>query len=174
MKKESLTSAEKTLCGMAKAVLVLGSIGSVAVFFSSCIAWEVSSYSGEIRGMDGINWMGVSALIYCIMATLIAWSVLTILAEISINVRNKSTNETPWQKEFALMIALKDNNKAKEILYRAIFNSVEYKKVLSGGNDQYRKQCVDELNNSYSIYLAQIGEKQFAHNTENELFNVFK
>ena len=55
METKKLTAAESTLAAMSKTVLVLGIIGSIVVFFSSCIAWEYSRYSGGIVGADGIN-----------------------------------------------------------------------------------------------------------------------
>ena len=84
METKKLTAAESTLAAMSKTVLVLGIIGSVFAFFSSCIAWEYSKYSGGIVGVDGINWLGFPVLIYCIMGTLIGWAVLSILVEISV------------------------------------------------------------------------------------------
>ena len=77
METKKLTAAESTLAAMSKTVLVLGIIGSVFAFFSSCIAWEYSKYSGGIVGVDGINWLGFPVLIYCIMGTLIGWAVLS-------------------------------------------------------------------------------------------------
>ncbi len=63
METKKLTAAESTLAAMSKTVLVLGIIGSVFAFFSSCIAWEYSKYSGGIVGVDGINWLGFPVLI---------------------------------------------------------------------------------------------------------------
>ena len=91
MKTKKLTSAEKTLSVMAKLVLVLGIIGSIIVFFASCAIWQYSKYSGGIVGMDGVNWLGLPYFIFCIMFTLISWSVLSILVEISVNIRTKGS-----------------------------------------------------------------------------------
>lgn len=174
MEKVTLTTAEKTLATMAKAVLVLGIIGSIAVFFSSFISWEISPYTGETRGMDGINWAGLPALIYCIMATLIAWSVLSILVEISINIRSNNSQTNQWEKEFALMIAIDNTDKAKEILYRAIFCSNEFKLVLTGGNEKFHQECIDKLNSKYSIYLKAIGKEHFIYSENDEYLMAFK
>lgn len=90
METKKLTSAEKTLAVMAKTVLVLGIIGSIIVFFATCALWQYSKYSGDIVGMDGINWLGLPYFILSVMFTLISWSVLSILVEISVNIRAKS------------------------------------------------------------------------------------
>lgn len=174
MEKVTLTTAEKTLVTMAKAVLVLGIIGSIAVFFSSFISWEISPYTGETRGMDGINWAGLPALIYCIMTTLIAWSVLSILLEISINVRSGSSQMSHWEKDFALMVAIGQVDKAKEILYRIIFDSHEFKLVLTGGNEKFHQECIEKLNGKFKKYLNAIGEDTFTYSDNNEYLMVFK
>ena len=174
--KEKLTAAESTLATMAKVMLVLGIIASIVVFFSTCIAWEYSSYSGEIRGMNGLNWMGISTFIYCIMATLIAWSVLSVIVEISVNVRSKGNGSisSNWKKDFVVAKTAGLNDKAKEILYRTILESDEFKKVLSGGNEVFHQQCIDELNKAFEPYLKEIGETQFKYTEANEILNVFK
>ena len=114
METKKLTAAESTLAAMSKTVLVLGIIGSVFAFFSSCIAWEYSKYSGGIVGVDGINWLGFPVLIYCIMGTLIGWAVLSILVEISVNIRTQKT-QSSWKKDFAVMVAAGQKEKAKEV-----------------------------------------------------------
>lgn len=86
--KEKLTVAESTLSTMAKVVLVLGIIASIIIFFTTCLAWKVGVW-GKIEGVDGLNWMGISTLLYCVMGTLIAWSLLSVIVEISVNVRSK-------------------------------------------------------------------------------------
>lgn len=91
MKTKKLTPAEKTLAAMAKTILVLGAIGSIIVFFASCTIWQYSKNSGGIIGMDGINWLGMPYFIFCVMFTLISWSVLSILVEISVNIRAKNS-----------------------------------------------------------------------------------
>lgn len=92
METKKLTPAEKTLATMAKAVLVLGVIGSIIVFFATCAIWQYSKYSGGIVGMDGINWLGLPYFIFSVMFTLISWSVLSVLVEISVNIRTKNTH----------------------------------------------------------------------------------
>lgn len=104
METKKLTAAESTLAAMSKTVLVLGIIGSVIAFFSSCIAWEYSKYSGGIVGIDGFNWLGLPIFIYCIMGTLIGWSVLAILVEIAVNTRT-TTSQSNRKKDFAVMVA---------------------------------------------------------------------
>ena len=143
-------------------MLVLGTTGSIIIFFSSCIAWEYSRYSGGIVGVDGINWLGFPSLIYCIMGTLIGWSLLAILVEIAINtqVNNSQAN---WKK-----------GKAKEILYRGIMESEEFKQVLTGGNENYHKECIDALNKKYGEYLNAIGEDAFINIDENKIYKAFK
>lgn len=174
METEKLTTAESTLATMSKIVLVLGIIGSVAVFFASCIQWNISSYSFKIEGVDGINWMGIPALIYCLMATLIAWSVLSILVEISVNIRTKSTQTNSWEKDFAIMIATNNTDKAKEVLYRAIFESDEFKLVLTGGNETFHQGCIDKLNAKFLKYLKKIGEDRFIYTESSDYLMVFK
>ena len=174
METKKLTVAENTLATMATVVLILGIIGSVAVFFSSCISWEISPYSGKTQGMDGINWLGISAFIYCIMATIIAWSVLSILVEISVNVRSKNVQTTNWEKDFAVMVATKNTIKAKEILYRAIFESEEFKLVLTGGNETFHQGCIEKLNATFGKYLKAIGEDRFTYSESNDYLMVFK
>lgn len=174
--KEKLAAAESTLSTMARVVLVLGIIASIFVFFSTCIAWKYSSYSGEIRGMNGLNWMGISTLLYCVMGTLIAWSLLSVIVEISVNVRSKGDGNISnnWKKDFVVAKAADLNDKAKEILYRAILESDLFKKVLSGGNETYHQQCIDELNKAFEPYLKEIGENQFKYTEANEILNAFK
>lgn len=174
METKKLTAAESTLETMATTVLVLGIIASIAVFFSSCISWKISTYSGETRGMDGFDWMGLPMLIYCIMATLIAWSVLSILVEISVNIRTKSTQTNHWKKDFAVMVATNNIDKAKEILYRAIFESSEFKLVLSGGNEKFQAECIDRLNTVFGKYLKEIGEDKYTYSESNEYLMIFK
>lgn len=169
-----LSAAESTLSTMAKVVLVLGIISSIIVFFSACIAWDYSTFSHEIRGVDGINWAGIPSFIYCLMATLVCWSLLSVIVEISVNVRSKSNVSEDWKKEFAIAIATGQSIKAKEILYRTIFESEEFKKFLTGGNDTYHQQCIDDLNNKYAIYLKEIGEVQWKYTKPNEMMNAFK
>lgn len=173
METKKLTAAESTLAAMSKTVLVLGTTGSIIIFFSSCIAWEYSRYSGDIVGVDGINWLGFPSLIYCIMGTLIGWSLLAILVEIAINtqVNNSQAN---WKKDFAVMIAVGEKGKAKEILYRGIMESEEFKQVLTGGNENYHKECIDALNKKYGEYLNAIGEDAFINIDENKIYKAFK
>lgn len=173
METKKLTAAESTLAAMSKTVLVLGIIGSIVVFFSSCIAWEYSRYSGGIVGVDGINWLGFPALIYCIMGTLIGWSALAILVEIAINTRTNNS-QSNWKKDFAVMVAAGEKGKAKEILYRGIMESEEFKQVLTGGNENYHKECIDALNKKYSNHLKAIGEDTFVNTDENNIYKVFK
>jgi len=173
--KEKLTAAESTLATMAKVVLVLGVIASIIVFFTSCIGWKMYS-DGEIYGVKGINWTGLSILIYCLMTTLIAWSLLSVIVEISVNVRSKGdvNISNNWKKDFVVAKAADLNDKAKEILYRAVLESDLFKKVLSGGNETYHQQCIDELNKAFEPYLKEIGETQFKYTEANEILNVFK
>lgn len=169
------TTSERILISMANVIFILGAIATIAIFLTSCIAWEISDYSGDIRGIDGINWFGIPLLIYCIMGTLISWSVLAILAEISIYIRDRSDgNQSIWEKDFALMISTKQIDKAKEILYRTILESDEFKLVLSGGNETYHQECIDRLHHKYGKYLKYIGEDRFMYDKENELVKVFK
>lgn len=93
METKKLTPAEKTLATMAKTVLVLGIIGSVFVFFGTSVIWQYSKYSGGIVGMDGINWVGLPYFIFSVMSTLISWSVLSILVEISVNIRANNSHK---------------------------------------------------------------------------------
>ena len=173
METKKLTAAESTLAAMSKTVLVLGIIGSVFAFFSSCIAWEYSKYSGGIVGVDGINWLGFPVLIYCIMGTLIGWAVLSILVEISVNIRTQKT-QSSWKKDFAVMVAAGQKEKAKEVLYRGTMESKEFKQVLTGGNENYHKECIDALNKKYSDHLKAIGEDTFVNTDENEIYQAFK
>lgn len=173
--KKEMTSAEKTLSSMATVVLVLGIVGAIATFFSSCISWEISQYSGSIKGIDGINWLGLPSLIYIVMATLIGWSVLSVIVEISVNIRLGSvTKEDNWRKEFAVLIATDQKQRAKELLYRIILQSPEFSKVLTGGRDEYHAACVKEVNSTYSIYLKAIGDDSFKISESDEIFNVFR
>lgn len=172
--KEKLTAAESTLSTMATVVLVLGIIASIFVFAFSCLSWEFT-YSGGLDEVNGINWMGFPTLIYCIMATLISWSVLSVIVEISVNVRSgKEQTSSDWKKDFAISYVSGKNDTAKEILYRAILESDEFKKVMSGGNETYHQQCVDELNRIFRVYLEKIGEGEFKYTQANEILNVFK
>lgn len=171
--KEKLTVAESTLSTMAKVVLALGIIASIIIFFTTCLAWKVGVW-GKIEGVDGLNWMGLPTLLYCAMATLIAWSVLSVIVEISVNVRSKGNISTNWKKDFVVAKAADQNDKAKEILYRAILESNEFKKVLAGGNDTFHQQCINELNKAFECYLKEIGEKQFKYTEANEILNIFK
>lgn len=173
METKTLTVAENTLATMSKIVLVLGIVCSVAVFLSSCIQWEYS-YDREIDGIDGINWLGLPMLIYCIMATLIAWSVLSVLVEISVNIRTKSTQANHWEKDFAVMVSINNIDKAKEILYRTIFESNEFKLVLSGGNEIFHQGCIDNLNVTFGKYLKAIGEDRFTYSESNDYLMIFK
>ncbi len=160
---------------MAIVVLVLGIIGSIATFFSSCIMWDISTYSGSINGIDGINWLGLPSLIYIIMATLIGWSVLSVVVEISVNVRKGSMGEKDnWKKDFAVLIATDQKKQARELLYRVILESHQFKKVLEGGRDEYHQACVKEVNNIYSVYLKAIGEESFKISESDEIFDVFR
>ena len=173
METKKLTAAESTLAAMSKTVLVLGIIGSIFIFFSSCIAWKYSTYSEGIVGVDGINWFGFPALIYCVMATLIGWSVLAILVEIAISNRTNNS-QSNWKKDFAVMVAVGEKGKAKEILYRGIMESEEFKQVLIGGNENYHKECIDALNKKYNDYLKAIGEDVFINVDENQIYKAFK
>ena len=156
METKKLTAAESTLAAMSKTVLVLGIIGSVFAFFSSCIAWEYSKYSGGIVGVDGINWLG-----------------FPVLVEISVNIRTQKT-QSSWKKDFAVMVAAGQKEKAKEVLYRGIMESKEFKQVLTGGNENYHKECIDALNKKYSDHLKAIGEDTFVNTDENEIYQAFK
>lgn len=173
--KEKLTVAESTLSTMAKVVLVLGIIASIIIFFTTCLAWKVGVW-GKIEGVDGLNWMGISTLLYCVMGTLIAWSLLSVIVEISVNVRSKGDGNISnnWKKDFVVAKAADLKDKAKEILYRAILESDLFKKVLSGGNETYHQQCIDELNKAFEPYLKEIGENQFKYTEANEILNAFK
>lgn len=173
--KNDFTVAEKTLSLMSSVVLVLGIIGSIAVFLTSCISWEVSSYSGDINGVNGINWFGFPSLIYVLMATLIGWSLLSVIVEIAVNVRTKAASSSQtWQKEFALLVVLEKKKEARELLYKVIVESEEFKAVLSGGREEYHEGCIKNLNDTYAVYLKAIGEQSFNIDYSNELVNVFK
>ena len=173
METKKLTAAESTLAAMSKTVLVLGSVGSIAVFFSSCLAWEISEYSGGILGVNGLNWLGFPPLIYCIMGTIIGWAVLSILVEISVNIRTQKT-QSSWKKDFAVMVAAGQKEKAREVLYRGIMESEEFKRVLTGGNENYHKECIDALNKKYSDHLKAIGEDTFVNTDDSEIYKAFK
>lgn len=173
--KKEMTSAEKTLSSMATVVLVLGIIGSIATIFSSCISWDISEYSGSINGMDGINWLGLPTLIYIVMATLIGWSVLSVVAEMSVNIRlGRVGKDDNWRKEFAMLIATDQKLRAKELLYRVILQSSEFSKVLEGGRDEYHAACVKEVNGTYSVYLKAIDEDGFKISETDKIFDVFR
>ena len=173
--KIEFTTAEKSLSTMATVVLVLGLVGSIVVFFGNCFIWERSSYSGEIKGIEGFNWLGLSSLIYIVMATLLSWSLLSIIAEIAVNIRKmKEGNGLDWQKEFALLVLLHKKEEAKKILYKEILDSTEFKSVLSGGREEYHNDCIKTLNNKFSVYLKAIGEHEVNIEAESELLNVFK
>ena len=173
--KEKLTTAENTLSVMAKVVLVLGIIGSIFIFVFSCLSWNLT-YGGELDEVDGINWLGFPTLIYCIMATLIAWSLLSVIVEISVNARSKGNNNVSvnWQKEFAVAKTLDLNDKAKEILYRVILESDEFKKVLAGGNEIFHQSNIDALNEKFAPYLKEIGEDKFKYTKAIDILNVFR
>lgn len=171
---KDLTLAEKSLYLISTIVLILGIIGALIVFFTSCISWEIS-YSGKITGFEGVNWINLPSFAYVIMATLISWSLLSIIAEIAINVRLNGINSSQsWQKEFALLVLLDKKAEAKEILYKAILDSKEFKAVLSGGREEYHVGCIETLNKTYSIYLNALGESTFDFDNKNELFKIFK
>lgn len=173
--KIEFTTAEKSLSTMATVVLVLGLIGAIVVFFENCLIWERSSYSGKIEGIDGFNWFGLSSLVYIVMATLLSWSLLSIITEISVNIRGmKEGNYSDWQKEFALLVLLNKKEDAKKILYKEILDSTELKSVLSGGREEYHNACVKKLNDKFSVYLKAIGEQEVNIDTESELLNVFR
>lgn len=172
MEKKEMSSAEKTLSTMATVVLVLGVIGSIATFFSSCVTWE-TKYDG--LSMDGINWLGFPILIYIVMATLIGWSLLSVIAEISVNIRQqKGGKNDDWKKDFAVLIATEQITMAKTLLYSIILESPQFKKVLEGGREEYHSACLKELHNMYGLYLKALGEDQFKFDKTNELFNAFK
>lgn len=173
METKKLTAAESTLAAMAKTVLVLGIIGSVLVFFTSCIAWKCSIYSDGITGVKGINWLGFPSLLYCLMGTLVGWSVLSILVEIAVNTRTVNT-QSNWKKDFAVMVATGQKEKAKEVLYRGIMESEEFKRVLTGGNENYHRECIERLNKKFSEHLKAIGENTFINVDENDIYKAFQ
>lgn len=107
------------------------------------------------------------------MGTLIGWSVLAILVEIAINTRTNNS-QSNWKKDFAVMVATGEKGKAKEILYRGIMESEEFKRVLTGGNENYHKECIDALNKKYSDHLKAIDEDSFINTDENEIYQAFK
>lgn len=167
--KKEMTPAEKALSIIAKVVLVFGAIGSIATFFISCIVWD------RYDGMDGINWFGLPSLIYIAMATLIGWSILSVITEMSINIRlGRAHDENNWRKEFAVLIATDQKQRAKELLYRVILQSPEFKKVITGGREEYHAACVKDVNSIYSVYLQAIGENCFKINESDNIFDVFR
>ena len=72
------------------------------------------------------------------------------------------------------MVAAGEKKKAKEILYRGIMESEEFKQVLTGGNENYHKECIDALNKKYSDYLKAINEDVFINADENKIYKAFK
>lgn len=72
------------------------------------------------------------------------------------------------------MVAAGQKEKAKEVLYRGIMESKEFKQVLIGGNENYHKECIDALNKKYSDHLKAIGEDTFVNTDENEIYQAFK
>ena len=64
--------------------------------------------------------------------------------------------------------------KGKAILYRGIMESEEFKRVLTGGNENYHKECIDALNKKYSDHLKAIDEDSFINTDENEIYQAFK
>ena len=52
--------------------------------------------------------------------------------------------------------------------------SKEFKQVLTGGNENYHKECIDALNKKYSDHLKAIGEDTFVNTDENEIYQAFK
>ncbi|WP_321479324.1 hypothetical protein [uncultured Bacteroides sp.] len=171
---KKLTPAEKTLDIISKLVLVLGTITSIYIPLS--FAWitkDVNPYSYSTQ-VSSFDWYAILVFIYCIIGTLTIWAILSILVQISVNSRKEEVIPYSWKKDFAVAIALEQTAKAKEILYREIFQSEEYKNVLSKGDDAYNKKCIDHLNETYAFYLKQIGEESFKYTEANTLFSVFK
>ncbi len=175
IERSKLTVAESTLLIMAKVVLVLGIIASILVFFTVCITWEYSYLGTDIVGIDKVNWLDFPIFIYAVMATLVTWSLLSVIVEISVNVRCKKGNGNgdKWEKDFAIAVATDQKVKAKEILYGEIMRSNEFRKVLSGGKDVYHQQCIDTLNSKYAPYLKEIGEEHFKYTDRNDILDVF-
>ena len=67
---------------------------------------------------------------------------------------------------FAVVIAFRYLLSKQEFL--------EFKRVLTGGNENYHKECIDALNKKYSDYLKAIDEDVFINVDENKIYKAFK
>lgn len=171
------TSAENTLSSMAIIVLILGILGTVVSFFSLCVLWDYS-------GMDGISWAGIPTTINILIATLLGWSLLKVMVEISVNIRTlrklKSSDKVEvrqgddWRKEFAVFIAFEQKDKARELLYRSILNSDLFKRVVGCKTPENRDILMKDLNDYFCPYLRAIGEESFKVNLSNNIYDIFK
>ena len=86
----------------------------------------------------------------------------------------KALTGLDWEKEFALLVLLHKKEEAKNILYKEILDSTEFKSVLSEGREEYHNDCIKKLNNKFSVYLKAIGEHEVTIKAGSELLNVFK
>lgn len=163
------------LASMAIAVLVLGAI---VTFVTSCIEWK--SYGG----FDEINWMGIPGFVNILMITLVGWALLNVMVDISVNIRTlrilkvsdsvEAKNDDEWKKEFAVLITLKQKDKARELLYRRILTSNSFKHILGNKNQATRDVIMKDLNDSFSTYLRAIGENSFNVEHQDSIYNAFK
>lgn len=55
-----------------------------------------------------------------------------------------------------------------------MMESEEFKRVLTGGNENYHKECIDTLNKKYYDYLKTVGEESFINVDGNNIYKAFK
>lgn len=177
MEEFEKSSAEQTLSVIATVILVLGLIGTAVSFFSLCVLWDYS-------GMDGINWAGIPTAINILIASLLGWSLLNVMVEISMNIRTlrklkasdkvEVKQDDDWRKEFAVLITLEQKDKARELLYRRILTSDLFKRVLGNKSQANNNILMKDLNDYFIIYLRAIGEESFNVESQNNIYNAFK
>lgn len=86
----------------------------------------------------------------------------------------KTSVSKNWEKEFALLIATNQKDKAKILLYSEALNSPTFSNIVKAGNDSYRDTCIKELNEKYAIYLKEIGEERLSIEFGKDIYKAFK
>lgn len=91
------------------------------------------------------------------------WGMTNDVSQIKEKLTVKVVENKDWKKEFTFNLSIDQKGKAKEILYAVIYDSDEFRKLISG-NQEYHDRFIKELNDKFMPFMNAIGEDSFKFN----------
>lgn len=139
MKTENLLSAAAGI------VLALGLISSIACF----IIW-------------GFGLLAFVSFFASAFSATFSWLVLRALAELLRKTGAPASSDfsADWEAEFKSLLACRQEDKARALLYKEIYRSPEMAKIERGANEIYKADCLEKLNARFRDQLKAVGESE--------------